>query len=125
MITVKGTEPTISSSKCAMTSNQVADDMERHRIMVIGSNVTTVQCVSRYCLEQGAEVFPYYGIPTDEEVTLFAPHIFVLCLPVPEDFRQQINQPYVLWSEQPMHTGIPLVYTAEELQVRLQEVLHA
>lgn len=108
-----------------MTSNQVADDMERHRIMVIGSNVTTVQCVSRYCLEQGAEVFPYYGIPTDEEVTLFAPHIFVLCLPVPEDFRQQINQPYVLWSEQPMHTGIPLVYTAEELEIRLQEVLHA
>ncbi len=108
-----------------MTSKQVADDMERHRIMVIGSNVTTVQCVSRYCLEQGAEVFPYYGTPTDDEVTLFIPHIFILCLPVPENFRQQINQPYILWSEQPMHIGIPSVYTAEELEFRLQEVLHA
>lgn len=108
-----------------MTSKQVADDMERHRIMVIGSNVTTVQCVSRYCLEQGAEVFPYYGTPTDDEVTLFTPHIFILCLPVPENFRQQINQPYILWSEQPMYIGIPSVYTAEELEFRLQEVLHA
>ena len=99
--------------------------MEKHRIMVIGSNVTTVQCVSRYCLDQGTEVFPYYGTPTDDEMTLFAPHIFVLCLPVPEYFWQQINQPYILWSEQSMHIGIPLVYTAQELEVRLQEVLYA
>ena len=122
---VNGTAPTISSSRCAMTSNQFADDMERPRITVIGSNVTTVQCVSRYCLNQGAEVFPYYGTPKEEEVALFAPDFFVLCLPVPEDFRSQITQPYVLWSEQLMHIGIPLVYTAEELEVRLKEVLHS
>jgi hypothetical protein len=28
------------------------------RVMVIGSNVTTVQRISRYCLEHGADVFP-------------------------------------------------------------------
>ena len=76
-------------------------------------------------MNQGAEVFPYYGTPKEEEVALFAPDFFVLCLPVPEDFRSQITQPYVLWSEQPMHTEIRSVYTAAELEVCLQEVLHA
>lgn len=99
--------------------------MERHRIMIIGSNVTTVQRVSHYCLEQSAEVFPYYGTPTEEEVALFVPHIFVLCLPVPDDFRQQLSQPYILWSEQPVDIGEPLVYTRTELVARLQELSDA
>ena len=108
-----------------MPCNQLADGMIKNRIMVIGSSVTTVQRVSRYCLELDAEVFPYYGIPTDEEVSLFAPHIFVLCLPVPDDFRQQISQPYILWSEQRMDVGVPFVYNRTELEACLQEVLYA
>jgi hypothetical protein len=75
-------------------------DIYLNRIMVIGSHVATVQRVSRYCLEQGAEVLPYYGIPTDEEVTLFAPDVSILCLPIPENFHRQIGQRYILWSEQ-------------------------
>ena len=99
--------------------------MERSRIMVIGSNVTTVQRVSRYCLEQGAEVLPYYGIPTDEEIALFAPHVSVLCLPMPKDFQQQIGQPYIFWSEHLMNQGIPFVSNPTELHTRLQKVLQA
>jgi len=114
------------------------------RIMVIGSNVATVQRVSRYCLEQGAEVLPYYGIPTDEEVTLFAPDVSVLCLPICENFRPQIGQPYIFWSEQSINIsniesetlllpklkssfwrglideGLPLVATPTELYSSLQ-----
>ncbi len=97
--------------------------METHRIMVIGSNVTTVQRVSRYCLKHDAEVFPYYGIPTDEEVTLFAPHVLVLCLPICEDFQRQVLQPYILWSEQSMDGELPSVSTSIELYACLQEVL--
>lgn len=108
-----------------MPSNQLADCVERYRIMIIGSNVTTVQRVSHYCLEQGLEVFPYYGTPTEEEVALFTPQTVVLCLPVPEDFRRQIVQPYVLWSEQPVDIGEPVVCTRIELEARLQELFPA
>ena len=59
---------------------QSIDSLRGNRVMVIGQNVATVQRVSRYCLDQGAEVFPYYGIPSDEEVTLFDPEVSVLCL---------------------------------------------
>ncbi len=100
------------------------DSIEMHRIMVIGSSVTTVQRVSRYCLEQGAEVFPYYGTPTTEEIALFNPEVLVLCLPMPEDVLHQIDRPCILWSEQPSN-GLPLVYTRADLQARLQEVLRA
>jgi hypothetical protein len=75
-------------------------DIHLNRIMVIGNHVVTVQRVSRYCLEQGAVVLPYYGIPSDEDVTLFAPDVSVLCLPIPENFQRQIGQCYILWSEQ-------------------------
>ena len=122
--TDKKTAPTISSSQCVMPSNELADSMRRNRIMVIGSSVTTVQRVSRYCLDLDAEVFPYYGSPTYEEVSLFAPHIFVLCLPVPDDFRQQISQPYILWSEQPIDVGVPFVCTRTELKTCLHELFH-
>ncbi|MDF5731680.1 MAG: hypothetical protein PUP92_27660 [Rhizonema sp. PD38] len=95
------------------------------RIMVIGSKVTTVQRVSRYCLKQGAEVFPYYGIPTDEEITLFAPHVFVLCLPMPKDFQYKTLQPQILWSEYSVSEGLPSVTSSTELYARLQQVLSA
>ncbi|KAB8331756.1 hypothetical protein SD80_023515 [Scytonema tolypothrichoides VB-61278] len=91
--------------------------------MVIGSRVTTVQRVSSYCLKQGAEVFPYYGIPTDEELTLFAPDVLVLCLPIPENFLRQINHRYILWLEDPIDEKLPWVTTFTELDVCLREVL--
>ncbi|MDF5713486.1 MAG: hypothetical protein PUP93_06265 [Rhizonema sp. NSF051] len=95
------------------------------RIMVIGSKVTTVQRVSRYCLTQGAEVFPYYGIPTDEEITLFAPQVFVLCIPMPKDLQYDILQPYILWSEYFVSEGLLFVTSYTDLYARLQEVLAA
>lgn len=100
--------------------------MERHRIMVIGSDVATVQRVSIYCLQQNAEVFPYYGLPMDEEITLFAPHIWVLCLPITEGLNyQSILQPYILWSEQSKNEELPSVNTPTKLYARLQEVLQS
>ena len=67
--------------------------------MIVGSQVTTVQYLSRYCLQQGRETFPYYGFPTLEEVTLFSPDLLIVCLPAPEDFLMQIDRPFILWSE--------------------------
>ncbi|BDA69544.1 hypothetical protein RIVM261_061530 [Rivularia sp. IAM M-261] len=94
--------------------------MERHRIMVIGSNVTTVQRVSSYCLKKNLEVFPYYGIPVVDDITLFAPHVVVLCLPIPEKFQLcQIHQRYIFWSEQKISEGQEL----EELYICVQKAL--
>lgn len=97
--------------------------MERHRIMVIGSNVQCVQRVSSYCLKKNLEVLPYYGIPTIEDITLFAPHVLVLCLPVAEEFQLQIKQPYILWSEEILNEGLLLVTTPTQLYVSLERVL--
>ncbi len=97
--------------------------MEHHRIMVVGCNVMTVQRVSRYCLKLGAKVFPSYGLPTAEEVTLFTPEVSVLCLPVPESFLRQISQPYILWSEHPLNIGLPLVYSYTELEAHIRDRL--
>jgi len=95
------------------------------RVMVIGSNVTTVQRVSRYCLEHGADVFPYYGIPGAEEVALFNPQVSVFCLPVPENWLcQMVHQLCILWSEEPRY-GFPLASTRTELEAHLQTVLQA
>ncbi|MCP6758408.1 MAG: hypothetical protein NHB32_06420 [Fischerella sp. CENA71] len=99
--------------------------METPRIMVIGSNITTVQRVSSYCLKHNFEVFPYYGIPLVEEITLFAPHALVLCLPIPDDFLSQILQPYIFWSEQPLEEKLLSVSTSTELYVHLHKVLEA
>ncbi|WP_242056468.1 MULTISPECIES: hypothetical protein [unclassified Nostoc] len=99
--------------------------METPRIMVIGSKVTTVQSVSSYCLKYNFEVFPYYGTPLVEEITLFAPHALVLCLPICDDFQAQVVQPYILWSEQPSSGKSLLVSTATELYTSLQKVLAA
>ncbi|MEH2435526.1 MAG: hypothetical protein V7K25_14975 [Nostoc sp.] len=98
--------------------------MKRQRIMVIGSNVTTVQRVSSYCLKQNAEVFPYYSIPTLEEIALFAPHVLVLCLPIPNKFQDQLLQPYILWSEQLINDISPLAATTfTELSACLHKFL--
>jgi|GEM_PF-2568212 len=105
--------------------HQPEDAVPRNRIMVIGQNVATVQRISRYCLEQGAEVFPYYGIPTIEDVTLFEPEISIVCLPLPESFLCQITQPYILWSEKHMEMDLPLVSTQQELKASLHAVFES
>ncbi|BAY91997.1 MULTISPECIES: hypothetical protein [unclassified Tolypothrix] len=97
--------------------------MERPRVMVIGSKVTTVQRVSRYCMTKDLEVFPYYGVPLNEEITLFNPHVFVLCQPLPEGFVSCIDQPYILWSEQTVDGDRTNVKSPSELSIRLQELL--
>lgn len=100
--------------------------METPRIMVIGNKVTTVQRVSSYCLKHSFEVFPYYGIPLVEEITLFAPHALVLCVPIPDDFQFQILLlPYIFWSEEPLEEKLLSVSTPTELYVHLQKVLAA
>jgi hypothetical protein len=107
----------------AEISTQPEDAVQRNRIMIIGQDVPTVQRISRYCLDRGAEVFPYYGIPTLEEVTLFDPEVSVLCLPMPENFLRQIDQPYIVWSEKHMDMDLPLVGTRQELEISLQAAL--
>ncbi|WP_223265471.1 hypothetical protein [Nostoc sp. 'Peltigera membranacea cyanobiont' 210A] len=97
--------------------------MKRHRIMIIGSNVTTVQRVSGHCLKQNAEVFPYYSIPTLEEITLFAPDVLVLCLPIRGKLHHQLLQPCILWSEQLMNDNSPLATTFTELSACLNKFL--
>ncbi|BAY25010.1 hypothetical protein NIES2100_48090 [Calothrix sp. NIES-2100] len=97
--------------------------MERPRIMVIGTNVTTVQRVSRYCLKKGLEVFPYYGIPINDEVSLFDPHILVLCQPIPNELMSSIAQLCISWSEQTIDGYLTLVSSPTELSIPLQEVL--
>lgn len=91
--------------------------------MVIGSNVTTVQRLSSYCLKKNLEVLPYYGIPLIDDITLFAPHALVLCLPIPEDFQRQIHQPYILWSEPIIDEELPLVTNLTDLYICLQNIL--
>lgn len=97
--------------------------MQGSRIMVIGQDVAMVQRISRYCLGQGAVVFPYYGTPTLEEVTLFNPEVSVLCVPVPTDILNQINHPYILWSEQSSELAQSSALAWNNLQSCLHEAL--
>ena len=102
---------------------QSIDSLLGNRVMVIGQNVATVQRVSRYYLDQGAKVFPYYGTPLEEEVTLFDPEVLVLCLPLPEDFFKQINHPYILWSEEQLILDLSLVSHQKSVKSSLQNTL--
>lgn len=96
--------------------------MPRHRIVVIGESVLEVQRVSRYCLTQGIEVFPYYGVPTNEEINLFSPHLAIVCSPLPEITYPQIEGSYILWSEQPIDSELPVISNMTELQKLLQNL---
>ena len=102
---------------------QSIDSLLGNRVMVIGQNVATVQRVSRYYLDQGAEVFPYYGTPLEEEVTLFDPEVLVLCLPLPESFIKQIDRPYILWSEEQLIVDLSLVSGQKAVKSSLQNIL--
>ena len=101
---------------------QSIDSLPGNRVMVIGQNVATVQRVSRYYLDQGAEVFPYYGTPLDEEVTLFDPEVLVLCLPLPEGFLKPIDHPYILWSEEQL-IDLSLISDQKAVKSSLQKIL--
>lgn len=94
-----------------------------YKVMIIGKIVMTVQTVSRFCIQQGAEVFPYYGIPAVEEVALFEPDIFILCLPAPENLFLQIDRPFILWSEQFTDIKLPVASNRTELVNLLQQTL--
>lgn len=102
---------------------QQPDDTPSSKVMVVGASVTTVQRLSRYCLQQGIEVFPYYGVPTTEEVTLFCPDALIVCLPVPENFFLQIDQPFILWSEPTTVSKLPVASTHTQLATLLQQTL--
>ncbi len=97
--------------------------MPYHRILIFGRSVTTVQRVSRYCLKQGIEILPYYGIPTVEEVNLFTPDLVILCLPAPENFLLQIDRPFILWSEPSVNVKLPVASSCIELKNLLQQTL--
>ena len=102
-------------------TNIVASDAPR--IMVTGNNVNTVQSMSKYCLKHNFEVFPYYGIPLVEEITLFTPHALLLCLPLSNDFQSEILQPYILWLEQPLEEKLLLISSLTQLDVYLKKIL--
>lgn len=61
----------------------------------------TVQQVSGYCLEWGAEVLPYYGIPSEVEIRLFKPHVWVICLPIPPKLQLPTDANLIIWEEPP------------------------
>jgi hypothetical protein len=92
------------------------NDPPRYRIMVLGTDVQTVQTVSRYCLGQGVEVLPYYGVPTGEEITLFDPKLFVLCTPLPDFFLKHLNGPCIVWSSQAIAADLPRVSNRGDLE---------
>lgn len=96
--------------------------MPRHRIVVIGESVLEVQRVSRCCLKQGIEVFPYYGFPTNEEISLFSPHLVTVCSPMVEITYPQIDFSYTLWSEQPISSELTAISNMTELQELLQKL---
>lgn len=77
------------------------DSRSRQRIIVVGTNVITVQQVSSYCLETRAEVLPYYGLPSEEEIYLFDPDIWVMCLPIPPNLQLPTNAHLIIWEEPP------------------------
>lgn len=93
--------------------------------MIVGKNVTTVQRVSRYCLKQGIEVLPYYGVPTAEEISLFSPDVLIVCLPVLDNFFLQIDQPFILWSEPSINVKLPVASSCIELKTLLQQTLQS
>jgi hypothetical protein len=96
--------------------------MQANRIMIIGNNVTTVQRVSSYCLKKSPYIFPYYGVPTEQEINLFAPNILILCLPLPGDFYSQIDQPYIFWSEAVSFEGQSCVNNPTDLYQLLYDL---
>ena len=91
--------------------------------MIVGQDVPMVQRLSRYCLELGAEVFPYYGTPADEEVALFNPEVSIFCIPDPQECWNRFDHPYILWSETCRVMDLPYVSTLGDLAQSLRKML--
>lgn len=91
--------------------------------MILGKLVTSVQRVSRYCLEQMVEVLPYYGVPSAEEINLFDPDILIICLPAPQQLYLQTDKPFILWSELEVNFELPVASNSAELVQMLQQAL--
>lgn len=91
--------------------------------MIVGQDVPMVQRLSRYCLELGAEVFPYYGTPTDEEVMLFNPEVSIFCIPASQEGWNRFDHPYILWSETCLVMDLPYVSTLSDLGQSLRKML--
>lgn len=104
-------------------STRFGDVVHSNRIMVIGQDVAMVQRVSRYCLDKGADVFPYYGTPTAEDIALFRPEVSILCLPVAEDMLTHINHPHIFWAEPQQESGQPANWNWPDLDKKLQQAL--
>lgn len=90
--------------------------MPRHQIVVIGESVIEAQRVSRCCLAHGIEVFPYYRVPTNEKISLFAPHFAIVCSPILKINYPQIDRSYIFWSEQPINSELPVISNMTELE---------
>jgi hypothetical protein len=104
-------------------STRFGDGVHSNRIMVIGQDVAMVQRLSRYCLDQGADVFPYYGTPTAEDIALFRPEVSIVCLPVAEDMLTHLNHPYIFWAEPQQESDQPANRNWSDLEKKLQEAL--
>jgi hypothetical protein len=116
MLSLLGLAPLEGRKHAEKADHHQSESLTMLRVMVIGYNVKTVQRISRYCLELGADVFPYYGSPGAEEVALFNPQVSVLCLPLAENWLcQMVHQFCILWSEEP-RDGFPLASTRTELE---------
>lgn len=90
--------------------------------MVIGESVLDVQRLSRCCLAQGIEVFPYYGVPSSEEISLFSPHLAILCSPLSNSAYPQIDVTCILWSEKPVNSHLLVISNITELDKLLQNL---
>ncbi len=124
--------PLIGSSEpvdCLANTRDAGGTSEPRRIMVVGEGVMVVQRVSRYCLTQGADVLPFYGLPDADAIALFDPHVLVLCLPLAASFLVQVERPYLLWAEQPAWLAHPTatgsgISTPTALANQLQAMLN-
>ncbi|WP_013320579.1 hypothetical protein [Gloeothece verrucosa] len=88
--------------------------MIKSPIMIIGNDVLIVQRLSRHCLQQGAEVLPYYGLPSSEEITLFAPKALVFSSSLPEEIFENLGLSVIWWSE---------LMTLQDLSEQLQALV--
>jgi hypothetical protein len=115
----------IYRNSLASFSKRQEEQLLQQRVMVLGQDVVTVQRISRYCLRKGAEVLPYYELPTKDEIILFDPQVVILCTQLPEEFLDQIFYPCIIWAEQSVPDNLinlewPLVSNYQDLEVTLR-----
>lgn len=87
-----------------------------------------MQRVTRYYIKPGRGHYVTGRVTQHEEVILFNLQLLILCLPAPSNFLLKIEQPLILWFEQPIqNTGEMLVLQVAsnciELKTLLQQTL--